>query len=734
MNETKYTEIMSGIRRDYIEEAVTWDGSERKHSREIRRMTLGICGIAASIAVVSGFLFFSARKNKPETRSAPPALSESEQNFLGGHGELRPYLSTGDQILLRDAEYCYMMPVAASDELLMMNRWRPDDTADGDSIIMEAISTDHHILSDGERMYEAEWRKLWLIDSKGVLTAFFTLTTDCPGYNLTEDLLMFTGVQHLTGDWYAIRYQFPQEDAVELYEVIYNAASQEILSAERASLWNPSATGDGTGYYEVDYEKGYVCRHSFTDRDFCEEIYPVMRNMSDLRLSGDKLYFTSNYVSSDDMDYQLSSSAGLGCYCIDLTSEDKNIMPVGKKGYDGPYYLGDSVIYSVHNGDGQWRVCSIRYDEPETEQELFSVQSDQLWNAQTEQDAIGTVLIFTQADNLLIFNLPQPAVNNAEYVQIDGGMQTKYLKHAAPPEDVMGDNSYGYVTEEDDILYIPPEHTAERTDEIQCYRMLPYKNAWESELDPSVFFHFNEDRGDAPRLTKERAKEICDAYGCTEAMYALLEEGGWDVEWTSGILCMEIWLDDQGKEFILVHDTDGISYFRYDDEHRQYFYERWKIPHIYFNHTGDTPSEPYPFSAQYIRTNGYHSGVRYPQVCIIRSREELDDYISRNESLYDFEGYGSIGEADYTPGFRDILTNYTDDWFETHQLVLVLLEETSGSVRHEVTALTQHSVTVKRLVPEIGTEDMAEWHLVIETDKDCQLSEQFTVQLEASGI
>lgn len=749
MNEQKYTEIMKGIRREYIDEAVTWDGSEQKRSREIRRTTIGICGIAASIVVVAGFLFYGARKNQTQRISTPQAISDSEKNFLGGHGELKPYLSTGDQIVLRDAEYCYLMPVTARGEQ-MINRWRPEDPyRDDDSIrgdfngIMEAIGTDHSILSDGERMYEADWRKLWIIDSKGVLTAFFTLTTDCPGYNLTDDLLKITGVQHLTGDWYAIRYEFPQGDGIEQYEVIYNAGTKEILSAERASVWRLSVTGDGTGYYEVDPE-GYVCRHSFTDRDFCEQIYPVMRNMSDLRLCGDKLYFTSNYVGSDDLDYRLSSTVGLGCYCIDLTSEDKTVVPVAKKVCDGPYYLGDSVIYSVHtDGDGQWRVCSLSYDEPEKEQELFSVPFSQLFGNPVQ--AYELTMIFTQADDLLIFNLPLPAVNNAEYVQIDADMQAIYLSHAAPPleEDIMGDNSCGYVTEDSafsEYFYIPPEHTAERTDEIQCYRMLPYRNAWESELDPSVFFGFNENRGDAPRITKERAMEICYESGSfLEAAQKLLEEGGWDVAWTSGIIGEEIWLDDRGKELIFVHQFDGITYYRYDETARQYYFERLrgddsgsadsKQPDQPDSTVSANEPQYYEFTEWEVRTDGYHEGVQYPQVFFIRSRAELDDYIERNKSLYQFE-FAEGGDSYYS--FVEAAARYPESWFEDHQLILVLLEEGSGSIRHSLADLSDTGLTVIRTVPEVGTDDMAEWHLFIETDKANTFAapEDFTVSFE----
>ena len=39
------------------------------------------------------------------------------------------------------------------------------------------------------------------------------------------------------------------------------------------------------------------------------------------------------------------------------------------------------------------------------------------------------------------------------------------------------------------------------------------------------------------------------------------------------------------------------------------------------------------FSAQYIRTDGYHEDVRYPIVKIIRSVHELNDYYEKNKDF-----------------------------------------------------------------------------------------------------
>ena len=57
-------------------------------------------------------------------------------------------------------------------------------------------------------------------------------------------------------------------------------------------------------------------------------------------------------------------------------------------------------------------------------------------------------------------------------------------------------------------------------------------------------------------------------------------------------------------------------------------------------------------------------------------------------------------------------------------MVLIILEEGSGSIRHEITDVRAHKdengashgwdITINSIVPEAVTDDMAEWHLFLE--------------------
>ncbi|MBP7187312.1 MAG: dockerin type I repeat-containing protein [Ruminococcus sp.] len=125
----------------------------------------------------------------------------------------------------------------------------------------------------------------------------------------------------------------------------------------------------------------------------------------------------------------------------------------------------------------------------------------------------------------------------------------------------------------------------------------------------------------------------------------------------------------------------------------------------------------YDFEAQYIRTNRIGGSDEYPMTELIESRSELEKYISSKEINYSMDGVSEAAEK------------YTDEWFSDHKLLVVVLEEGSGSNRHEVAGLTKDNVTITRIVPQVGTCDMAEWHILVETDSNFEMNDYFTVNV-----
>ena len=119
-----------------------------------------------------------------------------------------------------------------------------------------------------------------------------------------------------------------------------------------------------------------------------------------------------------------------------------------------------------------------------------------------------------------------------------------------------------------------------------------------------------------------------------------------------------------------------------------------------------------------IRTN-YVSGT-HGKTFVIESVDELDEYIKTNMDVHGLHHKEKVYE-DTTIGFVDAVEEYDEEWFKEKTLVIVLLIESSGSIRHKVTKASVKDGTmeikIKRVVPEIGTCDMAGWHVLVETEK-----------------
>ena len=133
--------------------------------------------------------------------------------------------------------------------------------------------------------------------------------------------------------------------------------------------------------------------------------------------------------------------------------------------------------------------------------------------------------------------------------------------------------------------------------------------------------------------------------------------------------------------------------------------------------------EAYAFEAQYIRTDGYSEERSYPYHVVINSKEELQAYYEANKELFDLERKEEV-YSDTTIGFLDACDKYDDTYFERQNLVLIVLEEGSGSIRHEITDVRNRwdengaplgwNITINRIAPEVCTDDMAQWHLFLE--------------------
>lgn len=116
-----------------------------------------------------------------------------------------------------------------------------------------------------------------------------------------------------------------------------------------------------------------------------------------------------------------------------------------------------------------------------------------------------------------------------------------------------------------------------------------------------------------------------------------------------------------------------------------------------------------------IRTDGYHEGRKYPKAALISSKEALDSYYEESREFYCLDGTGTDND------FYSITRQFNEDFFEKNDLLMVLLEENSGSITHEVWSLTCEdavlSIRIQRHVPEAITMDIAQWHILVPVEK-----------------
>ena len=150
----------------------------------------------------------------------------------------------------------------------------------------------------------------------------------------------------------------------------------------------------------------------------------------------------------------------------------------------------------------------------------------------------------------------------------------------------------------------------------------------------------------------------------------------------------------------------------------------WTIVANEANPNAGAPApEAYAFDAQYIRTDGYSEERAYPYHTVISSKAELEAYYEAYKDIYDLERR-EVVYSDTSIGFLDACDKYDDAYFERQNLVLIVLQEGSGSIRHEITDVRRRwdengaslgwNITIKSTAPEVVTDDMAEWHLFLE--------------------
>ncbi len=143
--------------------------------------------------------------------------------------------------------------------------------------------------------------------------------------------------------------------------------------------------------------------------------------------------------------------------------------------------------------------------------------------------------------------------------------------------------------------------------------------------------------------------------------------------------------------------------------------------------------ESYAFNAQYIFTHArkLFSYEDFPKTRIIGSRAELEEYISENEENYDFYDKQNW-HSDFSVPFSEAVEKYSDEWFESHKLVIILYREGFINTKcHQVTKVTKDKIEIERL-KNGGDMAICYWHFLVEVDKDAELNEDLEIEVTDS--
>jgi len=131
--------------------------------------------------------------------------------------------------------------------------------------------------------------------------------------------------------------------------------------------------------------------------------------------------------------------------------------------------------------------------------------------------------------------------------------------------------------------------------------------------------------------------------------------------------------------------------------------------------TSTVPEEPaampaaIPFSKVHYLHVDWQENMAAPSATVITNADSLALYLDEIRSPYDNGTEGIV--------FGSVLETYPAEFFTDRSLLMVLLAENSGSISHEILSVTGDTVTIRRIVPEVGTCDMAGWLLLVELDE-----------------
>lgn len=142
------------------------------------------------------------------------------------------------------------------------------------------------------------------------------------------------------------------------------------------------------------------------------------------------------------------------------------------------------------------------------------------------------------------------------------------------------------------------------------------------------------------------------------------------------------------------------------------------------------------YSAKFSRANAFKDGglekimsyseyavppknsIKYLPIVKITSVKELEGFINEMSAYFSLDS-----KYDGQKSFKENMEKYSyDSFYQDKALYVVYVSEPSGSNRHKLSSLTiknrQMNVEVLSVIPEMGTDDMADWFISFELDRE----------------
>ena len=609
MKEQDYIQIMNRISKNKIEEAFSWNASAQKNRRSIRRLSMGVGAIAAAIAVVIGCIGYNYRDRlhaNPGDESSD--TTGGQRNLLGGHGEIKGFVSSSGIQLFRDDDCYYMQKNAGAESTQTGTEIRQYEYCKwtvGGSSAAETITCETNLLTDGEQVYICQDHQIFVTDGNGNHIFFSAAPWES------------CRIQKLCEGWYFL------SALVEDSWIDGEAKPYVFLNKNGDGICNHVDYGDvrsdgrGNTIYFRKENQIYAAPWGAPDHEYLlADAGEEPDCLVDWTVDGDNLYYISAANGKETYHTKtLHPDAPEETWECAMTDDPDPLNHL----WDYEYFNKQkselfTATYTYRDGVLEFHVTAsgtpIFPPYASSEGYFYSVTAAELWGDDLPDTAERPFMEFFDTGDHIVFTLPKEGKNGEQIVQLNKqtGEYLYFGENYAPEQpktaeqSVHAQQSAEVVPEADSgfcspdvfsLYYIPEEHFD--ASHIECCRMLPAVKASESRFDADVLSKtlpqgggFIPNPNEKPHISFEEAKDIIlgsDDPNDTSAIYLKFSNaangyaGKYPYESINKV-CYEFWLNDNGSEFIVAfcsyeneQETIEYVYFRYDASVGQYAYQ-----------------------------------------------------------------------------------------------------------------------------------------------------------------